>query len=77
MKQPSLTVHIEELVLEGLDHADGDRIRQAIAQELTGLGAGASAQSATISSVDGGTFPADGGAMSAGRQVARAIHGAK
>ncbi len=80
--QPSVHLHIEELVLHGFSPGDRHRISAAMEQELARLFAeqplpSALAKSAGTGCVDGGTFQVVHGAKPAaiGAQIAGAIHG--
>jgi hypothetical protein len=69
VKTRSLTVHIDELVLEGVV-ADADRIRAAVERELGRL-----LEQGTQSVIDDGTAHTGGDAESIGGGIARSLHG--
>lgn len=80
--QPSIHLHIEELVLHGFNPGDQHGIRAAVELELARLFekqpiSMALAKSAGTACVDGGTFRVTRGAKPAaiGTQIAGAIHG--
>jgi hypothetical protein len=82
ISQPSVELHIEELVLHGFPPSDRDRIGDALQRELTRLfteepAPPALAQSAAIDRLNGGTFqiPASPRPEATGFQVARAVYG--
>jgi 5-carboxymethyl-2-hydroxymuconate isomerase len=80
--QPSVHLHIEELVLHGFPSSDRHRIGEAVRRELTRLFAEertprAFAKSAEIDRLNGGSFQTTGTARpeATGAQVARAVFG--
>jgi hypothetical protein len=80
--QPSVELHIEELILHGFSSGDHHRIGEAVQRELARLFAEsrtppALTQSAEIDRLDSGTIqiPAASKPETAGVQVARAVFG--
>ena len=80
--QPSVELHIEELVLHGFSPSDRHRIGEAVQLELARLLAEqaippALAKSAAIDRLDGGTFQLTAAPRpeATGAQVARAVFG--
>lgn len=81
-QQPSIHLHIEELVLHGFAPGDRHRIGEAVQHELARLFAEeatppALAKSAAIDRLNGGTFQmtSDPRPEATGTQVARAVFG--
>jgi hypothetical protein len=81
--QPSIHLHIEELVLHGLPSNDRHRIGEALQRELTSLLSEEQpptsfAKSAEIDYLNGETFQTTGTVRpeATGAQVARAVFGA-
>lgn len=82
VSQPSVELHIEELVLHGFPRSDRYRIAEAVELELsrlvTRVGLSPSLkQEATVDRVRGGSFQVAPGARAeaTGRQIARAVFG--
>ncbi|MDD5094797.1 MAG: hypothetical protein PHV74_10530 [Dehalococcoidia bacterium] len=81
-RNPSIQLHIEELVLHGFPAMDRDRIARSVEQELTrllqqeGIPAGWQ-QGAAIPSIDAGDFTMGRGATpeGIGRQISRNLYG--
>jgi hypothetical protein len=76
--QPNIELHIEELVLHGVDPADRHRIGDAVERELARLLAERPISGQRdIEHLDAGTrrLPAHANAPAIGAQVARAVHG--
>ncbi len=76
----TLTLHIEELVLDGFDPLDRPALAEAVRSELTRLvaeGGLPTSLGAAAPSLDAGAFTAapDAGAHTLGTDVARAIYG--
>ncbi len=79
---PTVDLHIGELVLEGFPHLDRSQLDVAIRQTLArliatqGIPAGL-ARGGAIASLAGGTFtvPPGSSSQAIGEQIARAIHG--
>ncbi|HEB98832.1 MAG TPA: hypothetical protein ENJ05_04945 [Thiotrichales bacterium] len=79
---PTVDLHIEELVLEGFPHLDrnqlGTAIREALAHLIATQGIPASmAREGSIATLEGGTFtvPPGSNPQAIGEQIARAIYG--
>jgi len=78
---PSVDLHIGELVLEGFPHLDRNQLSMAIRETLAhliatqGMPAGLAREGA-IASLEGGTFtvPPGSSSQAIGAQIARAIH---
>jgi hypothetical protein len=77
-----IEVHIEELVLHGVDARDRHRVADAMQQELLRMFAGAPLppgleRPAARPRVDGGSFAAPAGrdVRALGEGIARAVHG--
>ena len=75
----SISIHIDELVLEGFGHADRDRVAEALASELSRLLmerpiAPNILAEHSVARIDAGSFAMDPGASSA--QIGAAIAGA-
>jgi hypothetical protein len=70
-------LHVDELVLDGLDGTDGAAVSQAVRVELARLFAARVPRLAAADAVDGGTVeaPRPGGEAALGTQVARAVYG--
>jgi hypothetical protein len=76
--QPDIELHIEELVLHGVDPADRHRIGDAVERELARLLVERPIAARTdLEHIDAGTrrLPAQAKAPAIGAQVARAVHG--
>jgi hypothetical protein len=82
MKPKNIELHIEELVLDGFEQGDKQKIAEAVERELTSLfakkGIPASfSEGGMINHLDGGTFQAasDSKPETLGAKVAQAVYG--
>ncbi len=80
-RQPSMALHIEELVLHGFAPGDRQRLGEALQRELTRLLAGGGrpgwlAQGGEVARLDGGELTLTPGtpAETVGARVARAVY---
>ena len=74
----SVSLHIDELVVDGVAAADAEGLRAALTDELGILAAGAAAPpGGEIEAIDAGAVHIErgGGAEQFGRALARSIHG--
>jgi hypothetical protein len=77
-RRPNIELHIEELVLHGVDPADRLRIGDAVEAELARLLAtGQISAHGDLERMNGGTrrLASNSNATTIGTQVARAVHG--